>query len=253
MSLTAFVTGATSGIGKATAEILAENGYRLIICGRRTELLAVVSESLKQKFGVDVLSLKLDVRNRDEVANCISSIPKEWNSIDLLVNNAGLAAGKGQIFNASIDDWEQMIDTNVKGLLYISRAISPIMIERGSGHIINVSSIAGKESYNGGSVYCGTKHAVEAISGTMRKELYDKGIKVGTVSPGLVDTEFSIVRFKGDQSKAESVNKGLTPLYAQDIAEAIWFMASRPKHVNIADVLVLPSDQASSTEVNRNR
>jgi NADP-dependent 3-hydroxy acid dehydrogenase YdfG len=192
------------------------------------------------------------VRNEAEVQRTLTSLPPDWQHIDVLVNNAGLAAGKEKIFEAVLSDWEQMIDTNVKGLLYMSRLISQQMIKQGSGHIVNISSIAGKETYIGGSVYCGSKHAVDAITITMRKELIDKGIKVSMVSPGLVNTEFSKVRFKGDMKAADDTYKGILPLLGEDVASAIRYIIDAPAHVNIADILILPSAQASSTIVHRN-
>ena len=253
MRKTAIVTGATSGIGEATAMILARNGFNLIITGRRSDKLKAVEEALLKIDDTKVLSLVFDVRINEEVQKALCNLPAEWSNIDVLVNNAGLAVGTEPAHEAVVDDWERMIDTNVKGLLYVTRCLTPGMVERKKGHIINISSIAGKESYPGGSVYCGTKHAVAAISKAMRIELVQYGVKVSTIAPGMVDTEFSIVRFKGDQSKAENVYKGLTPLYAQDIAETILFMVTRPAHVNLDDVLIMPTDQASARDARRDQ
>jgi len=247
----ALVTGATAGIGTATAEILAKNGYNLIITGRRKELL----DELKNEFGVkyksDVLALCFDIRDRKQTEGAIDNLPKSWKNIDVLVNNAGLAAGFAPIHEGSTDDWDQMIDTNVKGLLYITRKIAPLMIKRGGGHIINISSIAAKETYENGNVYCATKHAVDALTKGMRIDLVKHNIKVTSISPGMVETEFSMVRFKGDKARADKVYEGLTPLNANDIAEAIWFAISRPAHVNINDMLIMPTAQASITTVVR--
>jgi len=247
----ALITGATSGIGKATAQILASNGFDLIITGRRTELLNSLSESITQAIGADVISLSFDVRDQNKVQNAIDSLYGKWIDIDLLVNNAGLAVGIEPVHEGVIDDWERMIDTNVKGLLYLSRIISPRMVARASGHIINISSVAGQEIYPNGAAYCGSKHAVKAITKAMRMELLPYGIKVSSVSPGMVDTEFSLVRFKGDQNRADNVYKGLTPLYAEDIAEAILFIVNRPPHVNIEDIVIMPTDQASTRDYRR--
>lgn len=245
------ITGATSGIGLETAKLLAKENYHLIITGRRNERLEKVKKEIETSFNVDVFSLNFDIRKKNEVDQAFSQLPKSWRNIDVLINNAGLAAGLAPINNADINDWEQMIDTNVKGLLYISQLVSKGMIERKSGHIVNISSIAGRESYPNGSVYCGTKHAVEAIGKAMRVELLPAGIKVSTVSPGAVDTEFSLVRFKGDKEKADAVYNGFTPLYAKDIAETILFVISRPSHVNIDDILVMPTAQGSARDIFR--
>jgi NADP-dependent 3-hydroxy acid dehydrogenase YdfG len=251
MDKIAMITGATSGIGKATALLLALNGYDLIITGRREELLKKLAGEIEESAGSDVLTLCFDVRDKKEVDDNLNNISGKWKNIDLLVNNAGLAVGMEPVHNGVVDDWERMIDTNVKGLLYISRKISADMVNRRSGHIINVSSIAGKEAYPNGAVYCGTKHAVSAITKAMRIELVEYGIKVGSICPGMAETEFSNVRFKGDDAKADSVYKGLTPLYANDIAETILFMANRPPHVNIDDVLIMATCQASARDIKR--
>ncbi|MGB7785838.1 MAG: SDR family NAD(P)-dependent oxidoreductase [Salinimicrobium sp.] len=245
MSKTALITGASSGIGKATAIALADEGFNLIICGRRKDALDELQQDLQKK--VKIHSLTFDVRNRDEVNKAIQSLPKEFKNIDVLVNNAGNAHGLDPIQSGSLDDWDAMIDINVKGLLYVSKAIIPQMVERKKGHIINIGSIAGKEVYPNGNVYSASKHAVDAINKGMRIDLNGKGIRVGAINPGLVETGFSEVRFKGDSERAKSVYQGYEPLKPQDIADVIRFMVTRPAHVNIADLLILPTDQASST------
>lgn len=245
----ALITGATSGIGKATAELFSQNGINLILCGRRTHRLEALSTKLSKT--VFVHSLNFDVRNREEVFKQIESLPEDFQSIDILINNAGNAHGLAPIQSGNLDDWDAMMDINVKGLLYVSKAVLPIMIERGKGHIINIGSTAGKEVYPKGNVYCGSKHAVDAINQGMRLDLNGTGIKVGAINPGLVQTEFSEVRFKGDQERAAKVYEGYTPLYPEDIADIIYFAITRPAHVNIADLTVMCLDQASSTLVNK--
>ncbi len=247
----ALITGATAGIGYETALLLAQNNYNLILTGRRKERLELVKSQLESISRCKILTLNFDIRVKDETEAALNSIPEEWRAIDLLINNAGLAAGLAPVNSADVDDWEVMIDTNVKGLLYTTRIVSPWMVERRTGHIINITSIAGKESYPNGSVYCGTKHAVAAISKSMRIELMPFGIKVTTIAPGAVDTEFSLVRFKGDQERANQVYNGFTPLSGKDIAETILFVVSRPAHVNIDDLLIMPIDQASARDFNR--
>lgn len=251
MKKIALITGATSGIGKATAQILALNGYDLIITGRREALLNELSANIKNETDAEVLSLCFDVRELIQVEKAIKSLTGKWANIDLLVNNAGLAVGLEPVYAGVVDDWDRMIDTNVKGLLYISRLVSAIMVAKESGHIINLSSIAGHEAYPNGAAYCASKHAVQAITKAMRIELLPFGIKVSCISPGMVDTEFSKVRFKGDTEKAEKVYKGLTPLYATDIAETILFLVTRPKHVNIDEMIIMPTDQASARDFRR--
>lgn len=251
MNPIAIVTGATSGIGKAVAKSLAAKGYNLIITGRRTELLAECESELKTE-NVKVLSLPFDVRNEDEVEKYLGNLPCEWRNIKVLVNNAGLAVGLDPIQNGVLDDWERMIDTNVKGLLYVSRIVSKIMIDNGNGgHIINLGSIAGKEVYPNGNVYCASKHAVDAITKGLRIDLLPFGIKVSQICPGAVETEFSKVRFKGDTQRAANVYKGFVPLSAQDIADAIMFMVNCPAHVNINDMVIMPAAQANSTIFNK--
>ncbi|WP_339607602.1 SDR family NAD(P)-dependent oxidoreductase [uncultured Roseivirga sp.] len=248
MSKIAMVTGATSGIGWATAEALAKEGYQLIVCGRRKERL----QELSAKVGVKTLELIFDVSDRDAVAEALNSLPAEWKQIDVLINNAGNAHGLGKIHEGNIDDWDAMIDINVKGLLYVTKAIVPNMVERGAGHVVNIGSIAGKEAYPGGNVYCGSKHAVDAINNGMRMDLNGTGVKVSQVCPGLVETEFSLVRFKGDEDRAKTTYQGFEALQAEDIADLIRFIVTRPAHVNIADTLILPAAQASPTLVAKN-
>lgn len=247
----ALITGATAGIGYETALILAQNNYNLILTGRREERLDAIKQQIESDFGCEVLTLNFDIRKRIETEEALNSIPEKWKAIDVLINNAGLAAGLAPVNSADVDDWETMIDTNVKGLLYASRIITPWMIERQTGHIINISSIAGKEAYPNGSVYCGTKHAVEAITKAMRIELLPFGIKVTTIAPGAVETEFSLVRFRGDKDRADQVYKGFTPLSGKDIAETILFVLSRPAHVSIDNLLIMPTAQASARDFNR--
>ncbi len=246
MNKIAFVTGATAGIGKATAILLAQNNYNLIISGRRKLLLEEVRQLILSKSGVEILILNIDVRNREEVEGKIENLPENWKKIDVLVNNAGLASGLNKIQEGDIEDWEKMIDTNIKGLLYISRKIMPLMIQNKIGHIINIGSVAGKEVYPLGNVYCSTKHAVDAITKGMRMDLLEHGIKVTSINPGMVETEFSIVRFHGDEKRAKSAYEGFEPLRAEDIAETVLFALTRPKHVNINDLLIMPTAQANS-------
>lgn len=242
------VTGATSGIGWATAEALAKEGYQLIICGRRKERL----QELSTKVGVKTLELIFDVSDRAAVAESLNNLPTAWKHIDVLVNNAGNAHGLGKIHEGNIDDWDAMIDINVKGLLYVTKAIVPNMVTRGAGHVVNIGSIAGKEAYPGGNVYCGSKHAVDAINTGMRMDLNGTGVKVSQVCPGLVETEFALVRYKGDEDKAKMTYQGFDALRAEDIADLIRFIVTRPAHVNIADTLILPAAQASPTLVAKN-
>lgn len=251
MNKTAFITGATSGIGLATAEIFAKNNIRLILCGRRKDRLENISKRLSEL--VPVTTLVFDVSNRKDVFDAINCLPNEWCNIDYLINNAGNAHGLDISQDADLDDWDNMIDINVKGLMYVTKAILPYMQEQKSGHIINISSIAGKEVYPKGNAYCASKHAVTALSDGLRLDLNETGIKVSTICPGAVDTEFSTVRFKGDKEKADQVYDGFTPLYAEDIADLIYFVVSRPPHVNISDSIILPSAQASATIIHRNK
>lgn len=249
MNQTAFITGATSGIGKATAELFAKNQIRLILCGRRKERL----EELQKKLGklTDVITLQFDVRNKDEVFAAISSLPENFNDIDILINNAGNAHGLSTIQDGDVDDWDAMLDINVKGLLYVSKAIIPKMIEKNSGFIVNIGSIAGKEVYPNGNVYCASKHAVNALNKAMRIDLNKHNIRVSAIHPGAVETEFSDVRFKGDTEKAKTVYSGYNALQAEDIADIIYFVISRPYHVNIEDLVVYPTAQATATIMNK--
>lgn len=250
-SKTVFITGATSGIGYACAEKFAQAGHQLILSGRRENRLLELREKLEKEHKIATLVLKLDVTKKDDVYLAIRKMPYHWKGIDILINNAGLALGFSGIDEGSDDDWEQMIDTNMKGLLYLSKAVIPIMKERGSGHIINVGSIAGVETYPKGNVYCATKHAVSALTKGMRMDLLPYGIKVSQVSPGATETEFSVVRFHGDAEKAQNVYKGYKPLTGSDVAEVIFFVATLPKHVNVNDLLVMPTAQASATLFNK--
>ncbi|MEO4007075.1 SDR family NAD(P)-dependent oxidoreductase [Flavobacterium sp. CAU 1735] len=247
---TVLITGATSGIGKATAELLARHQYRLIICGRRKEILETLESDLAKH--TQITSLVFDVKDKDSVFKAISSLPEDFSKIDILINNAGNAHGLDPIQTGNTDDWDAMIDINVKGLLYVSKAILPQMTERKSGHIINIGSTAAKEVYPNGNVYCASKHAVDAITQGMRIDLNAFGIKVGGIHPGMVHTAFSEVRFKGDTVRADNVYKGFQPLLAEDIADIIHFVISRPYHVNIADLMVLSTAQATSTIINKN-
>lgn len=246
---TIFLTGATSGIGEATARLLAKNNFKLILCGRRKDRL----ESLKKELSLltEVITLRFEVGHRAEVTSAIQSLPASWKNIDVLINNAGNAHGFDPIHTGNIDDWDAMIDTNVKGLLYVSREILPGMVERKSGHVINLGSIAGREVYANGNVYSASKFAVEALTRSMRVDLNAAGIKVTGINPGLVETEFSLIRYKGDTEKAAGAYKGLEPLRGEDIADLILFALTRPAHVVVADIVVFPVAQASATVVNR--
>lgn len=245
----ALITGATSGIGEATARLLAANQFKLILCGRRKDRLQKLADELKTHTEVTMLSF--EVRNQKEVAASIDSLPTAWKDIDVLINNAGNAHGLDPIQTGSVDDWDAMMDINVKGLLYVTKAVLPVMVKRNSGHIINLGSIAGKEVYANGNVYCASKFAVDALTKGMRIDLNARSIKVTAIHPGLVETEFSLVRFKGDEQRAASVYKGFDPLQGQDIADLILFALTRPPHVVIADLVVLPTAQASATVVKK--
>jgi NADP-dependent 3-hydroxy acid dehydrogenase YdfG len=248
----ALITGASSGFGKACAEILARNGYGIIACGRRSDRLEELCESLRKHYKSECLSLDFDIRNNEECESAIRTLPKEvLMQLTVLINNAGLAAGRDPIHTGVISDWEAMIDTNVKGLLYITRLITPFLVCQKKGHIINISSIAGKEVYPDGNVYCASKHAVDALSKAMRIDLLPHGIKVTNIAPGAAETEFSLVRFKGDLKKSSAVYNGYQPLGADDIAEAVWFALNQPAHVTIADMTILPSAQGSSMHFHR--
>ncbi|MCX6351703.1 MAG: SDR family NAD(P)-dependent oxidoreductase [Bacteroidetes bacterium] len=245
------ITGATSGIGKATALLFAENGFKLIICGRRQERLEKLAFQLKEEFGADSHQLCFDIMDYEAVKNAIASLPEAWKNIDVLVNNAGLAVGLSDIQDGEIADWEQMIDTNIKGLLYMTKEVSRGMIKNHHGHIVNVGSIAGKEAYPKGNVYCATKFAVDALTRSTRIDMLPHNIRVTAINPGLLETEFSLVRFKGDADRAKTPYMGLTPLSAFDVAETIYFATSRPAHVNIAEITLTPSAQATARDVVR--
>lgn len=242
----ALITGATSGIGKACAIKFAQNNYDIIITGRRKERLEELEKELRV-FGADVLSLNFDVRNNQEVEQYLGNLSGKWQDIDLLINNAGLAAGKEPIIEGSLDDWERMIDTNVKGLLYVSKIVLNLMCKRQKGHVVNICSIAGKQVYSDGNVYCASKHAVDALSLAMRIDCLKYGIKVTNICPGAVETEFSIVRFHGNKEQADATYKGFTPLTGEDIAETIYYCASLPSHVCINDLTIMPTAQADSS------
>lgn len=251
MQKIALITGATSGIGKATAKILASNNFDVIITGRRKDLLAKTEAEIIKETGSKVFTLVFDVRNKAEVDEAIDSLPEEWKNISVLINNAGLASGLDPLNEGDFQDWEKMIDTNIKGLLYVSRKVSNLMIPQMKGQIINISSIAAKEVYPNGNVYCASKHAVAALTKGMRLDFLKYNIRVGSISPGMVETEFSIVRFHGDEEKASNVYSGMTPLSSGDIAEAILFMVNRPPHVNIDDITIMPTAQGSARDVIR--
>jgi len=246
---TALITGATSGIGRATARLFAENGIRLILCGRRQDRLDAIANELATK--TKVCTLRFDVRDKAIVFSKLQNLPDGFSDVDILINNAGNAHGLNTIQDGDIDDWDAMLDINVKGLLYVSKALLPSFIEKKAGHIVHIGSTAGKEVYPKGNVYCASKFAVDAINQGMRMDLNGLGIKVSAVNPGLVATEFSEVRFKGDSARAEKVYQGYTPLQPEDIADVIWFAVTRPPHVNIADLTVMCLDQASSTVINK--
>jgi 3-hydroxy acid dehydrogenase / malonic semialdehyde reductase len=245
MSKTIMITGATSGFGEAVAVRFANNGYNIIITGRRKELLEKLEKDLLSSAKIKVLSLCFDVRNKADVESVIGNLPDEWKEIDILVNNAGLAVGLSHIQDGDTDDWDRMIDTNVKGLLYITRAVAPLMVKRNKGHIFNIGSIAGKETYENGNVYCATKSAVAALSKSMRIDMLKNNIKVTLIAPGMAETEFSLVRFKGDEQKAKKVYKGIDALTADDIAEVIYYCAALPDHVCINELEITPLQQAS--------
>lgn len=251
MSKIALITGATAGIGEACAHVFAREGYSLILTGRRLDRLEKLAGQLNNKYNIEVAVSSFDVRNREQVIENLEGLPAKWKKVNILVNNAGLSQGLEPIQNGSYDDWETMIDTNIKGLLYVSRVVSNWMIDNGYGHIINLGSIAGKEVYANGNVYCATKHAVDALNKGMRIDLSPHGIKVSAIHPGAVETEFSEVRFKGDKEKAKKVYEGFEPLSAADVAETIWFITSRPAHVNINDMVLMPTAQATASNIFR--
>lgn len=246
-NITVLITGASAGIGRACARAFASCGARLILAARRTERL----EQLALELETETHLLTLDVTKQQDVGSSISSLPESWSEIDVLVNNAGLARGVAKMHEGDLEGWKEMIDTNIMGLLYVTRAVVPAMVERKKGHVINIGSIAGHEVYPGGNIYCATKHAVDAITKGLRIDLVDQPIRVSTVDPGLVETEFSLARFRGDSERAKKVYEGYTPLAPEDIAEAVVWVASRPPHVQIAEIIILPTDQASATVLHK--
>ena len=246
-----FISGASSGIGEACAIEFAKHDSRLIICARRKDRLEKLANELKSKYNSDIFLIELDVRDKNAVENQINNLLEKWRDIDILINNAGLSRGLDNLYEGKIQDWEEMIDTNVKGLLYVSRAIIPGMVERKQGDIINIGSIAGHEVYQKGNVYCATKHAVDAITKGLRIDLLGTPLRVCTIDPGLVETEFSEVRFRGDNERAKTAYEGFKPLSSKDIADCVVYAASRPKHVQIAEIIVLPTAQRSATNVHR--
>jgi NADP-dependent 3-hydroxy acid dehydrogenase YdfG len=245
MNKTIMITGATSGFGKAIAVRFAENGFNIIITGRRKELLNKLEKELQTVGNIKTLSLNFDVRKKDEVESVIENLPEEWKKIDILVNNAGLAVGLSHIQDGDTDDWDRMIDTNVKGLLYVTRAVAPLMVTRNKGHIFNIGSIAGKETYENGNVYCASKSAVDVLSKSMRIDMLKNNIKVTLIEPGMAETEFSLVRFKGDEQKAKTVYKGIDALTGDDIADVIYYCATLPDRVCINEIVITPTQQAS--------
>ncbi len=247
----AFITGASSGFGMACATLFAENGAKLIIAARRIEKLKTLAKELKSKYKTEVLPIELDVRKNKMVESVIKGLPARWKAIDILINNAGLSRGLDKLHEGEIHDWEEMIDTNVKGLLYVSRAVIPLMVKRNKGHIINIGSIAGHEVYPKGNVYCASKHAVDAITKGMRADLVDTNIRVSTIDPGLAETEFSLVRFRGNAKRAKSVYEGIKPLTAEDVADAVFYAATRRENFVIAEMHLLPNHQASAMILHR--
>lgn len=245
-----FITGASSGIGRACAETFAAAGANLVISARRFDRLEPLAEALRQKFSIQVIPVELDVRNWDQVEQAVSRIASQVD-FDILVNNAGLARGLNKFHEASLQDWEEMIDTNVKGLIYVTRAVLPLMVKRSRGHIINIGSIAGREVYPNGNVYCATKTAVKALSQALRIDTLGHNIRITNIEPGMVNTEFSLVRFHGDKDRADKVYQGIMPLTAEDVADAVFYAATRPDHVNIAEMLIMPTAQATATMVHR--
>lgn len=251
MAKIALITGATAGIGEATAELFAREGYNLILTGRRIDRLDKLAAHLNKKYNVEVAVSSFDVRNRDEVVENLEGLPAKWKKVNVLVNNAGLSQGLDPIDKGDMDDWDRMIDTNVKGLLYVTKIVSNWMITNGHGHIVNLGSIAGVDVYANGNVYCASKHAVDALNKAMRIDLLPHGIKVTVIHPGAVETEFSLVRFKGDEKRAKKVYEGFDALSADDVAETIWFAVSRPAHVNINELIVMPTAQANGSTIFR--
>jgi 3-hydroxy acid dehydrogenase/malonic semialdehyde reductase len=246
-----FITGASSGIGKACAELFAKEKSNLILAARRIEKIKVLAKKLEKEYQIKTKCVKLDVRDYDQVEKVINSLDKNWKKIDFLINNAGLSRGLDKIYEGKKEDWDEMIDTNIKGLAYVTRHVVPLMVRKKSGHIINIGSTAGHEVYTGGNIYAATKFAVTALSQSTRLDVLDKGIKVTSIDPGMVETEFSLVRFRGNKERAQSVYKGLKPLTPEDVAEAVLFCATRPNNVNINQIILTPLAQASSTQVYR--
>ena len=247
----ALITGASSGIGEATALTLANHGFNTILVGRRTDRLEALKASIEQNFPVQAYVATVDVRDKQAVQDMVNALPLAWRSVQVLINNAGLAWGLSAIDQGQLEHWDTMIDTNIKGLLYVTKFVTPLLVENGNGHIVNIGSIAGKEVYANGNVYCATTHAVDALSRSMRLDLSHYPIKVSAIHPGAVETEFSLVRFDGDAERAASVYKGFENLVAQDIADAIWFMLSRPKHVNINEMTIMPTAQPMAGVIHR--
>lgn len=247
----ALITGASSGIGAASARLFASQQYHLILAARRQERLDALKADLEQEYGIECFLLKLDVRDKNSVKDQIANLPEEWRKIAVLINNAGLASGLSAFYEGDTEDWDAMIDTNVKGLLYVSRAVAPLMIASGSGHIINIGSVAGKEVYDKGNVYCATKHAVDALNKAMRLELSPHNIRVTGIHPGAVETEFSVVRFHGDRERASRIYEGFENLVAEDIADAVFWVVSRPAHVNINDMIIMPTAQPIASVIHR--
>ena len=245
------ITGASSGIGASCAQVFAQAGANLILTARRIDRLEALAQQLRGEFGISVHPVQLDVRDRDRVESVFQSLPPEWTEIEILINNAGLSRGMEKLHEGSIEDWEEMIDANLKGLLYVSRAIVPGLVSRGKGHIVNIGSIAGRHAYPGGNVYCASKAGVRAISQGLKLDLLGTPIRVSEIDPGLVETEFSVVRFHGDEERAKTVYDGLTPLTPDDVADVVFFCTTRPARVNISEVLLVPTDQATATQVSR--
>lgn len=247
------ITGASSGIGEACARLFATEGCALILAARRSDRINALAAELKAAHGTKTLTVTLDVRSREAVEGAIANLPGEWSAIDILVNNAGLSRGLSKLYEAQVEDWEEMIDTNVKGLLYVSRAVVPGMVERKRGHVINISSVAAHQTYPGGNVYCGSKAAVRAITEGLKMDLLGTGVRVCAISPGLVETEFSVVRFHGDEQRAAKTYEDMKPLTAGDVADVVLFAATRPAHVDLPEILMMPVDQASVYHVHRGR
>ena len=250
-NLVVLVTGASSGIGLACARIFAQAGAKVILSARRLERLDALAQELKKEFNTDIYMLPMDVTDRPQVESQLNSLPEDWSNIDILINNAGLSRGLDKLYEGDIQDWEEMIDTNIKGLLYVTRSVVPGMVKRGRGHVINIGSLAGHQTYPKGNVYCGTKVAVRAISEGLKQDLLGTPLRVTSVDPGLVETEFSKVRFRGDEDRAQGVYQGLTPLTPEDVADTVFYCATRPPHVNINEVLMMPTDQSGSTLIHR--